>query len=75
MKGIPTCEHCGGQVTTDITINQFISTYGIRKDHLGLHGLSYHTCAKYGDTPINELPRRFKDRFKDVLHLHGVKLT
>ena len=71
--GIDKCPKCGAEVIDDITINQFIETYGVRKDHLAKHGLSYFTAGKYGDTPINDLPKRIRDKFISVLNLHGVK--
>ena len=72
-NGIPVCEHCGGEVTTDVTMNQFMDTYGVRKDHIVSHGITYNSLKKYGDTPINDLPKRFKQLFRDILNKHGVK--
>lgn len=73
MSGIETCEQCGGEVLNDVTFNQFIETYGVRKSHIVQHGISYESLQKYGDTPIEKLPARFNRVFKDVLNRHGVK--
>ena len=58
------------------TINQFIADFGVTQSHLADHGISYHASLKYGDTPLDELPTtpvNFKEAFKKILKLHGVK--
>jgi hypothetical protein len=56
------------------TINDFIQDYGVTQQHLQDHGISYHASLKYGDTPIQELPKKFRDAFVAVLLIHGVKV-
>ena len=73
MTGIPTCDKCGSELVEDITLNQFMESFGVSKGHIKKKGMSYESLQKYGDTPISELPNRFQILFKDLLNRHGVK--
>jgi hypothetical protein len=61
------------EITPIRTINEFCEAFGIMKQHLDKHGVSYHASLKYGDTHIQDLPGKFKEAFINILKAHKVK--
>lgn len=54
-----------------ITINQFVSEYGIKKSYLLEYGITFYDISKYGNTPLDELPVDYHMKFMAVLTKHG----
>ena len=54
-----------------MTINQFLNDFGVKNGHLQEFGISFYQIAKYGNTPLDELPVDVNLSFTAVLTRFG----